>query len=450
MEKWYKAVEEYIEKNRAEIVDDLKALVRIPSISQAGKDSFPFGKEVDDALCAAAELYNKNGIPMSVKHDKGYALSILEGEGDGIGIFGHADVVPVNDDWIKTTPFDPIEENGILYGRGISDNKAAVVETLYAIKALRAAGVNLKSRITIYVGGSEETGMQDIFEFVKNERMPAVSITPDSDFPVSVGEKGILHVFCRSKNPLCDVTTFEGGKAFNVILDKVKVEAKGGICFESEGLTSHAAHPEGSVNAAVKAAKKLCSLNICDGDKEILKNFITAVESYYGENLDIASEGVFGKLTCANGIVKIEADGRLMFTLDIRYGNEADGEKTEKNLIKALSLLGFEGEIENNDPGFLLDESGKDMEIILGSCRDVSKEADAMPYKTYGGTYARRLKNAFAISHSAPWSHEDLGLPAGHGGAHQSDEALSVDAFLGGIKTLALILGRLDAHYSQK
>ena len=449
MEKWYQKVSDFIDNNKNEIVEELKTLVRIPSISQSGKDNLPFGKEVDDALNSAAELYSKNGVPMQVNHKSGYALSVLEGEGDGIGIFGHADVVPVNDDWIKTSPFEPIEENGILYGRGISDNKAAVVETLYALKALKAAGVNLKSRITVYVGGSEETGMQDIVSFVENERMPAVSITPDSDFPVSVGEKGILHAVCKSKKPLCDIIKFEGGKAFNVILDRVEVAANGGIAFTSEGLTSHAAHPEGSINAAVVAAKKLCELSISESDKKILENFIKAVDNYYGENLNIASEGVFGKLTCANGIVKAQ-DSKLVFTLDIRYGNEADPQKTENNLISALSSLGFDCEIETNDEGFLLDENGKEMEIILNSCREVANEPDAMPYKTYGGTYARRLKNAFAISHCAPWSREELGLPAGHGGAHQSDESLSVSAYLDGIKTLALIIGRLDFHLTQK
>lgn len=448
MEKWYSEIEKYIDENKSEIIENLKTLVKIPSISKAGADGLPFGKAVDDALNLAAEIYNKNGVPMEVKHDRGYALAILEGKGDGIGLFGHADVVPVNDDWIKTTPFEPIEENGILYGRGISDNKAAVIEMLYAIKALRAAGLEPKSRITIYVGGSEETGMQDMLEFVKNERMPAVSITPDSDFPVSLGEKGILHAYVRSKKPLCDVVKFDGGQAFNVVLDRVSVELKSGEAFVCEGLTSHAAHPEKSVNAAALAADKLVTLDICENDKEIFNSLKTAIGDCFGENLDIASEGVFGKLTCANGIVKIE-NGKLLFTLDIRYGNEVDPVKTEKNLIAALESLGFDTEIESNDEGFLLDESGKDMEIILGSCRDVSGISDAKPYKTYGGTYARRLKNAFAISHSAPWSRKELGLPAGHGGAHQSDESLSIEAFIGGIKTLALMLGRLDEYHAQ-
>ena len=448
MEKWYADLEKYISDNRDNIVRDLMGLVRYPSISRAGEDNLPFGIEVDRALNAAAKLFNDSKIPMEVKHDSGYGLAVLEGEGDGIGLFAHADVVPVNDDWVKTSPFEPIEENGILYGRGVGDNKAGIISSLYALKALKAAGVELKSRITVYVGGSEETGMQDIGGFVKNERMPEINITPDSDFPVSVGEKGILRVNATSKKLLCDVIKFEGGKAYNVILDKVEVALKGGESFFVEGLTSHAAHPEGSVNAAHKAAEKLLSMPICDGDKEIFSALKTALESYYGETLDIFSTGVFGNITCANGIVKI-VDGKLFFTLDIRYGNEVDSEKTIQNLTAALDKLGFDAVVTENDEGFLLDESGKPMEIILNSCREVCSLPDAQPYKTYGGTYARHLKNAFAISHSAPWDVKSLGLPAGHGEAHQSDEALKVDALLDGIKYLALMVARLDEHLTK-
>ncbi|MBQ5816109.1 MAG: M20/M25/M40 family metallo-hydrolase, partial [Oscillospiraceae bacterium] len=188
MEKWYSDLEKYVNDNRGNIVSDLMELVRYPSISKAGEDEFPFGIEVDRALNAAAKLFNDTNIPAEVNHEAGYALAALDGVGDGIGLFGHADVVPVNDDWVKTAPFEPMEENGILYGRGVSDNKAGVISSLYALKALKAAGVELKSRITVYIGGSEETGMQDIEKFVKNERMPEINIIPDSDFPVSVGE----------------------------------------------------------------------------------------------------------------------------------------------------------------------------------------------------------------------------------------------------------------------
>ena len=465
MEKWYPAVADYIMTNRDQIVADLMTLARFPSISQAGKDGLPFGKDVDDVLNATAEMFTGYGYPMTVNHEGGYAIAVCEGEGDGIGLFGHADVVPVNEDWIKTTPFNPVEENGVLYGRGVSDNKAGVIASLYALRALKAAGVELKSRITVFAGGSEETGMQDMEAFVKNERMPAVSLVPDSGFPVCVGEKGIMRVNATSKKPLQDVTRLDGGKAYNVILDYVDVEvadtaelrtalpeataSNGKLHFTAEGLTSHAASPEGSVNAGLKAAEKLLQLPICESDKQILNSLITVLSNYYGETVNIGSTGAFGNLTCANGITRVEEDGRLMFTLDIRFGSEITGKELTERLTAALDALGYDALITECDEGFLLNESGKPLEIVLSTCREVCNAPEAVPFKMGGGTYARKLRNAFSLSHSAPWSHKSLDLPEGHGGGHQSDEALGIDALLDGIKYIALILGRMDNYLCQ-
>lgn len=444
MEQWYAAVTAYLNEHRSEIVSDLFSLVRIPSIAKAGEDGLPFGKASDEALTAAAALYTANGVPMTVKHELGYAVAVLEGEGDGIGLFGHADVVPVNDDWVTTQPFEPIEKDGVIYGRGINDNKAGVIGALYALKALKAAGITPRRRITVFVGGSEETGgMTDVRAFVANERQPAVCIVPDSGFPVSVGEKGILHVECRSREALSQVAKFDGGQAYNVVLDRVNVEYNGRTEV-FEGLAAHAAHPERGENAAYKAAAALCERDdLCENDRRIVAGLRDTVCGHFGEEVDIASEGVFGKLTCVNGIVRVD-DGHLVFTLDIRYGNEFDYEAGIPRLIAALDARGYDAVSVNNDPGFLLDEGGAEMECILGACRDAAGNPEAKPYKTYGGTYARRLKNAFAISHSLPWDREPLGLPAGHGFAHQSDECVCVEALLGGIGALALAIARLD------
>jgi len=446
MENWYPAVREYITAHREEIVSELMALCHIPSISQPGKDGLPFGKDVDDVLTACAALYRRHGIPMDVRHEAGYAIAVCEGEGDGIGLFGHADVVPVNDDWTKTAPFAPIEENGILYGRGVNDNKAGIIASLYAILALQAAGAAPKSRLTLFAGGNEEAGMIDIMNFAANETMPAVSLVPDSGFPVGLGEKGILRLDCRSKTPLRDVKKLDGGSAYNVILDDVTVETAFAPAFSVKGLTAHAAHPAGSVNAAKLAAEKLCAMPICDGDKDLLAGLQTVLTDDYGSALGIASTGAFDRLTCVNGITRVGEDGRLLFTLDIRFGNEITADEILSRMNPALEALGFTAEVHSASNGYLMDESGEDLQLILRACRDASGQAEAAPFKMFGGTYARRLKNAYPLSHSAPWDKAELHLAPGRGGAHQSDECLSVDALLEGICTLALIVGRLDAR----
>ncbi len=444
MEPWFSNIKGYLDAHRNEIVNDLFSLVRMPSISHPGADGLPFGIESDKVLTATAALYTENGIPMQVKHDLGYAVAVLEGEGDGIGLFGHADVVPVNDDWVVTQPFNPIEKDGVMYGRGIGDNKAGVIGSLYALKALKAVGKTPRRRITVFVGGSEEVGgMKDVEAFAKTEQQPAVCIVPDSGYPVSVGEKGILHIECRSRDTLKNITAFEGGQAYNVVLDHVTVTVNGNEEVY-EGLAAHAAHPDRGENAAYKAAAALCErTDVCDTDCRILEGLRDTVCGCFGEEVDIFSEGAFGKLTCANGIVRVE-EGHLVFTLDIRYGNEFDSKAGIQRLTAAMDARGYDTVVISDNPGFLLDESGAEMECILGAYRDAADKPEAMPYKTYGGTYARRLKNAFAVDHSLPWDKASLGLPAGHGDAHQSDECLSVEALLGGIAALALAIARLD------
>lgn len=450
MNTLYSDIFDYLSKNREQIITDLMTLVRYPSISRAGQDEFPFGRDVDDVLTATADLFQRNGIPMTVCHDRGYALAVLDGQGDGIGIFGHTDVVPVNDDWVKTQPFEPLEENGFLYGRGISDNKAGVIASLYAMLALKAVGRTPKSRITLYAGGSEETGMQDMDGFVQQERMPQVSLVPDSGFPVSIGEKGILRINCRSIHPLQDVKKLNGGKAYNVILDQVDVELASGEQFQVKGLTAHASAPEGSVNAARKAADQLLEQPLCSGDRTILEGLRCVLGDWYGETLGISSTGAFGNLTCANGITRVEPDGHLFFTLDIRYGSETNLHAILPAMTAALDRLGFRFTVQEDDPGFLLDDNGWELHTILDTCRACANQPDAMPFKMGGGTYARKLKNAFALSHRLPLYTNQPHLPAGHGGAHQSDEFLNVQNWLGGIATLACIVSNLDNVLTQE
>lgn len=444
--KWFPKASEYIHAHRQEIVSDLIKLARIPSIAKHGEDGLPFGKEVDNVLSASAQLFCDNGIPMQVSKDRKYALAICEGAGDGIGIFAHGDVVPVNDDWIKAKPFEPIEENGVVYGRGVSDNKSGIIEALYALRALKAAGVTLHNRITVYVGGCEEAGMQDIRAFVENEKMPAVSIVPDGGFPVGVGERGILRVICRSRDTLSDVVKLDGGTAFNVVLDQVQVALRDGETFTVEGMPAHASRPQTGVNAAGKAAQQLI-MKVCDGDKKILSAFAHAIGDCFGGNLNIASEGPFGKLTCANGITRIE-DGHLVFTFDIRFGTEMDNADCVSRLRSALEGLGFSMEIKENKPGFLLDENAPELQIILDICRELFNKPEAKPIRMSGGTYARMLKNAYSVD-SAPGPLPE-GLPKGHGSVHQSDEALSVDALIKVIESLALMIARLDDYLTKQ
>ncbi len=70
---------------------------------------------------------------------------------------GHIDVVPPGGGWTRD-PFAAAVENGRLYGRGSSDMKAGLAAAIFAVEALRLAGVGLKGSIQISATVDEESG----------------------------------------------------------------------------------------------------------------------------------------------------------------------------------------------------------------------------------------------------------------------------------------------------
>ena len=72
---------------------------------------------------------------------------------------GHIDVVPVGDQAAWTTPpWDPAVRDGRVYGRGAVDMKGGLVCALYALKAVRDAGVKLRGRLSVASVVGEEDG----------------------------------------------------------------------------------------------------------------------------------------------------------------------------------------------------------------------------------------------------------------------------------------------------
>ena len=70
--------------------------------------------------------------------------------------------------------------------------------------------------------------------------------------------------------------------------------------------------------------------------------------------------------------------------------------------------------------------------------KTVSGDKSAEPYVMGGGTYARHLRNALAFGPG--FLTKIPGLPEGHGGMHQPDEAHSVADFVKAVKIYALAM----------
>jgi acetylornithine deacetylase/succinyl-diaminopimelate desuccinylase-like protein len=137
---------------------DLERLVRIPSVS-ADPAARP---QVQASAAEVARQLQGAGLPdVEVVTESG-GLPAVVGRRPGppgsptVLLYAHHDVQPVGDlgQW-ETEPFEPVERDGRLYGRGAADDKAGIA---LHCAALRALGSEPGVGVTVLVDGEEEIG----------------------------------------------------------------------------------------------------------------------------------------------------------------------------------------------------------------------------------------------------------------------------------------------------
>lgn len=465
-------IKQWIEENKDEILKKWIEICKIPAIKGEAKQGAPFGEECAKALKACASLFEDDGFEPKIFEESGYAL-VDFGDGEKtIALFGHSDVVPVGEGWLYTKPFEPKIIDGTLIGRGVEDNKSGIIASLCAMKFLKDNNVPIKSKVRVFVGSEEETGMSDIKAFSKEQDMPDVSLVLDADFPCSVGEKGICHLVATSGEKCQDIIDISGGEAFNVVLDKVKITIKYSADLENElsskitsdnafemekngdhiillakGMAKHAAEPEGSVNAMHKAAQLLsgCS-SLCENDRKIMTEVTKALGCPFGTTMGIQHNDIrFGKLTFVNGIAAIR-NGHVELSFDTRYGSTLNPDTLEKNVAESFEKLGWKTTVKNNMPGFSIDDDSLIPEILASIYNTITGFAEK-PIRLGGGTYARHIENAFSVgtvTGRADRKTPFMEMPEGHGGVHQKDEKIDIEGFFDALRIIIHYIINID------
>ena len=472
-----KNIKEWITKNRQEVIDNWIEISKTPAIKSEPQEGAPFGKECQKALLECTNLFKNRGFNTEVFDKGGYSL-VSFGEGEKtIGLFTHSDVVPTGEGWIYTDPFCPIVKDGALIGRGVEDNKSGIMASLCAMEIIREYNIPLKSRLQLFIGSNEETGMEDIAAFKKEHKMPDASLIPDAEFPVSTGEKGICQFFAKSDGELSNIIEFHGGEAFNVVLDKVTAKIKSTdelkeevlkkvaiserieaeekedlLIITAKGIAKHASIPEGSLNAAQVLAEFLKNIEaLPESDRQIMAAVDKILSCPFGTSLGIDfCDDLFGKLTIVNGMARVE-DKRLLLSFDMRYSSALGDEDLIKDTQKAFKDFGFDIMIEDHKPGFSIDQSSKIPQIFEDIYREVTG-FDKKSFKLGGGTYARYIKNAFSVgtfTETKDQTKAPLKMPDGHGGAHQCDEMIDIESFFTAVRIIIHYLIAMDEEINK-
>ena len=202
------------------VVEDICGAIKVRSVLEEAKPGMPFGEGPARALEYFIDLGKRLGFKV-VNYDN-YACEIEFGEGEEtLGILGHVDVVPEGDNW-DYPPYSAQIVDGKIYGRGTLDDKGPSVICLYAMKAIMDSGVKLNRKVRMILGANEETGskcLQYYFDVIKRPQ-PTLAFTPDSSFPVTFAEKGIIRIILRQDFHTFRGIKIEGGNAFNSVPER--------------------------------------------------------------------------------------------------------------------------------------------------------------------------------------------------------------------------------------
>src|SRR6266571_9502719 len=147
--------DEHVRAHARQYVDELKALVRLPTVSA-------HGSAIEETAAAVLARAKRAGIKAEALRMKGGPPTIVGETGAGgrtLLVYDHYDVQPPDplDEW-TTPPFEPVEKQGMLYGRGVSDNKGNLMARLQAIEAYRATVGELPLRVRVL----DEAGLKRI------------------------------------------------------------------------------------------------------------------------------------------------------------------------------------------------------------------------------------------------------------------------------------------------
>ena len=196
------------------MVEAVSRLVAIPSVFEQD-DRTPFGPQVDRCLDEALALMSELGLRTYKAPDGMYGYAEI-GEGELFGVLCHLDVVQARqeDGW-EHDPFVPMVQGDALCGRGTQDDKGPTVAAAYALKSLLDEGVPLRKRVRFIFGIDEETLWHSIRAYSQHEEAPASGFVPDSAFPLTYAEKGLLQVHVRSAQPF--PLACRGGDSLNAV-----------------------------------------------------------------------------------------------------------------------------------------------------------------------------------------------------------------------------------------
>lgn len=461
--------DDFISNNKDNIINTLCNTIKYPSISIENDGNInPFGQDCTDVLNYILDIAKSMGF--RTKNLSNYCGYVEFGDGDElIGIIGHLDVVPADDTW-KYSPFNPVIENGKIFGRGAIDDKGPVIASLYAMKAVMDA-TKANKRVRLILGLNEEKSWKCINYYKKHEESPTISFSPDANFPCIYAEKGILTVYLKQhlsvKSDICISHIDCNNNAINVVPKYCKIILKVSerlnnseiisklnniiskygfdirttnvdsthISITSHGVAAHSAHPELGLNAISRILIVIADLlNEYYESIPLLNIFCKYIGTEFdGHNLGINFSDESGDLTLNVGNLKLD-DDFLKIGINLRIPVSIPIDRIKD---KFQDLANSYDNIFASFPGvkapLYIDKNNKLVTTLCNVFNTITGRHDK-PIAIGGATYARAFDNCISFGATMPGD-ADM--------CHQADEYIKIDDLLTSTKIYATAIYEL-------
>ena len=431
------------EQDLLKSLSDLVSFNSVLDPSTIDKEN-PFGKGVSAALQYIENLAKKDGFV--VNNYSNMVVEILCGTGKkNITILAHADIVPVGTGW-ERDPLTVFEKDGVLYGRGVADDKGPLLASYYALKALRDNNLIGDYTVRFLAGGNEETGSRGMLHYfyeLKKEQ-PDLGFSPDAEFPLIFAEKGIFDFKVCKKLDLKNVYSIKGGVATNCVIEKcdvlldkdekfVEYLKTNNIKFElSEngdkynisfiGKAAHGSVPQFGINAGMIAIRELGNFYGIEEFKELYLKF----EDVFGRGINAYSQSIdMGENSSNIGIMNYE-NGEFVMIDNFRFVDTADQEELKKNIL--ASLKDFEVKMGYGVPVLHYPKDSVLVQTLLKAYQEETGDYETPIMAIGGGTYAKVAKNIVAFG---------MDFPGWNSNMHSPGEQVKVSALFKGMSIYA-------------
>jgi succinyl-diaminopimelate desuccinylase len=394
-------------------LEKLKDMIRIPSYRKDDSSGKPVPKEIAECLKYAIDLCQSFGWKTFIAPDNRYGYADW-GTGDKLfGILCHLDVVPGGDlsKWF-TDPFEPIEKDGKLIGRGSYDDKGPTLMNLYAAKYLMDNGFEPDYTVRFIFGTSEETTWECMEAYTERERLVDLGYVPDANFPVVYAEKYITDSDITGKyvstftlkggevyNAVCDIVHYNGPKTEEIkaYLDQNNIECVA----ENDGLTirgqsAHGSFPHKGVSAITWALEAINEAGIyhplAKFSNEYLHNKFDLKEIVG----DLTDET--GPLTVCAGKVDIDkTEFKLTFNLRIPCTRDPKVDVNDKLQAFFEAKLNSQYQVVGNEDRVFFDLNSDTIKNIMKVYQEVTGDTASKPIAIGGGTFAKSMPNLVAF-----------------------------------------------------